>query len=437
VDALILRLTAGLAALFYRRQQFGGEVPASGPLIVVGNHVNGLVDPCLVSGVSPRPLRFLGKASIFEMPVLGTLVRWAGAIPVLRPGDKGHEAGNDDTFSAIFDALAAGDAICVFPEGTSHSDPSLRRLKTGAARMALGVEAAHGWSVGVRVLPVGLVYDERGTLRSQVSLWVGKPFGVDEWRAQHESDEWGAVESLTARIDQRLREVTLNLEHNADRALLQLAEQIRSADGEASPQALRRVADGLAWMRANRPERAAALVTRVREFGYRMHVHGLRPRDLGRHHGPWWMTRFVVREGLCLLVVVPVLAIGALVWAPPTLLVKATTAALPGDVDKNVTVALLSAVVFDTLWLALVVTLLALNAGWLAAVAAAVALPALGWAWLRLWGQREAHLHDIAAFLHLAPNSRLQDFLRRERDELRREFELLRRMIRAAEGRVA
>ena len=59
--------------------------------------------------------------------------------------------------------------------GTSHSDPALRPLKTGAARIALGA----GTSQPVTIVPVGLFYSMKGTFRSEALVFFGEPFTVD------------------------------------------------------------------------------------------------------------------------------------------------------------------------------------------------------------------------------------------------------------------
>ena len=71
---------------FYRIERAGPPLPG-GPLLLVGNHPNALIDPALLIAVSTRPLTFLAKEPIFRMPLLGSLVRALGALPVVRAQD--------------------------------------------------------------------------------------------------------------------------------------------------------------------------------------------------------------------------------------------------------------------------------------------------------------------------------------------------------------
>ena len=69
------------------------------------------------------------------------MLKAAGAIPVYRRHDQGVDTSrNAETFEAVDRAFADGEAICIFPEGISHSTGRLEPLRTGAARMAIGAE---------------------------------------------------------------------------------------------------------------------------------------------------------------------------------------------------------------------------------------------------------------------------------------------------------
>src|SRR5688572_11189479 len=182
-----MELARRAVRVYYRVQHLGEGVPASGPLLLVANHPNGLVDPVLLAGATHRSLRFLGKAPLFEMPGLGLVMRWLHALPVHR-SQEGGTADNTRTFEAVFAALAQGEVVGLFPEGKSHDEPELLELKTGAARMALGAEARAGWTLGVRIVPVGLVYRAKPSFRSRVAVWTGRPLSVADLRALHEQD---------------------------------------------------------------------------------------------------------------------------------------------------------------------------------------------------------------------------------------------------------
>ena len=78
----------------------------------------------------------------------------------------------------MHDALASGAAVALFPEGISHSEPSLAPLKTGAARIALGAAPRAGGAFPI--VPIGLVFRAKEIFRSEAHASVGADFGKPE-----------------------------------------------------------------------------------------------------------------------------------------------------------------------------------------------------------------------------------------------------------------
>lgn len=196
---VLTRLIArAMVRVFFRGVDIDGaaRVPQTGPLLVVANHTNGLVDGLLLLSDFPRFPRFLGKATLFRILPLRPLLRLAGVVPVHRAQDGGGAAGNNDAaFRTCRAVLRGGGIVAIFPEGISHDESTLQPLKTGAARIAIGAmeEGAHG----LAVVPLALVYDAKARFRSRALVRVGEPFAV-------EGDDARAV---TAMIDDRMSAV--------------------------------------------------------------------------------------------------------------------------------------------------------------------------------------------------------------------------------------
>ncbi len=150
------------------------NVPRSGALIVVANHLSN-ADPPLVAGwLTPalgRQMHILAKASLF-VPVLGWLLRRVGATPV-RAGGSDIEA-----YRVAREVLERGDVLCIFPEGTRSPTGVLGEPKPGVAMLAT--------RTGVAVLPVGVSGTDRFLGRGQrmprigarIEMRVGAPFNV-------------------------------------------------------------------------------------------------------------------------------------------------------------------------------------------------------------------------------------------------------------------
>src|SRR5262245_46007388 len=135
------------------------EVPRRGPVLLCMNHPNNLIDSLLVGAVLTRKVHYLATAALFRNAVLARFLRACGAIPVYRKQDDPDKMDkNADTFSACFDALARGEVIGIYPEGTTHTEARVQRIKTGAARIALTYEASRPATSGdpLALIPVGL-----------------------------------------------------------------------------------------------------------------------------------------------------------------------------------------------------------------------------------------------------------------------------------------
>src|SRR3954471_21823668 len=151
-------------SIFYRRIDVTGEAAWREPFrptVVVANHTNALADPAVILAKLPGHPRFLAAGSWWKFAPARWLFKLAGVVPVYRRGDGGGAGANVATFAACHEALAEGATLAVFPEGELHHEPSIAPLKTGAARIALGAAAEAGVA-DVVVLPVGIVYEDRG-----------------------------------------------------------------------------------------------------------------------------------------------------------------------------------------------------------------------------------------------------------------------------------
>ena len=171
---LIRRAADAAVWAYFRRIDSDGleHLPKKGALILASNHINALVDPLVIQFVAPRRLTMTAKASLAKNPYGGFLLWAFGAIRFQRPAESGVRAAaaaNRAAIEACRARLARGEALCVFPEGKSHSEPAMLPFKQGAARIALGHDGP------VAIVPVGLYYERKERLRSAVGDRFGPP----------------------------------------------------------------------------------------------------------------------------------------------------------------------------------------------------------------------------------------------------------------------
>lgn len=221
--------------VFYRPIEMSGTetFPADRPAVLVANHTNALADPIVLLARLPGLPRFLAASSWWRWPPVRWFFRLGGVVPIHRAQDGGAAA-NRSTFAACHEALAGGSHLAMFPEGGLNDGPALLPVKTGAARIALGAAADSGVR-GVAVVPVGMVYEDRGRFRSQVAIQLGIPIEIDAWVDRYRADPRAAVQDLTREIDERLRRVTLNHETWEESKLVERAATAVLADRRAGP----------------------------------------------------------------------------------------------------------------------------------------------------------------------------------------------------------
>jgi glycerol-3-phosphate O-acyltransferase/dihydroxyacetone phosphate acyltransferase len=334
----LLRAVAAIALRWYYADigvQGAERVPQSGPLLVVANHPNALIDPLVVGTTLSRRILITAKATLFERRPLAALLHAVGVVPLRRAKDEYRDEQtaavapdrNAEAFRSVTSALRRGAAVLIFPEGISHDDPALAPLRSGAARMAI---QAHTDGVsGIRLLAVGLNFEEKERPGSRVLVRFGDPLVLESWLTEHRPDD---IDALTQTIETRLRAVTLNFA-SAERAsravriagiLSALATeplpvaQSRSLGVEADL-ALRidRATTALADAPADVMDVADQLSARLSTLEHELDQLGIGLDDI-RISIRWTdATRFVLREGPIFLLAVVAFVLGWVThWIP-------------------------------------------------------------------------------------------------------------------------
>ena len=186
IFAVVTVLNALVRPLTRRDWRAQDKVPQTGGVIFVVNHISN-ADPIALGqflAFSGRWPRFLAKASLFGVPLVGRILRACGQIPVQRQSAK-----SADALLAAVEAVHQGRAVVIYPEGTITRDPDLWPMggKTGAARIAL--------RTGCPVVPIGqwgaqgLMYGRQIHFpkllpRKTLRFLVGDPVNLDDLRDQ-------------------------------------------------------------------------------------------------------------------------------------------------------------------------------------------------------------------------------------------------------------
>ena len=222
--------------IYYRRIDVVGELPPGdvGGRIFVANHVNGLVDPVLVMTTAPCVISPVGKSTLWSIPLLNWVLDAVDAVPVTRRKDDPTKAvgSNDAVFEAVANKLIKNGNILIFPEGISHNEPQLQKLRTGAARML--VRAANSGAKGLTFQAVGLEFDARDVFRSRALVIYGPVREIDAITGDSEGRVRAATVAMAADLSDLIVEGT---DWTEMRAIAQVAEVLANATsgGDGAP----------------------------------------------------------------------------------------------------------------------------------------------------------------------------------------------------------
>jgi 1-acyl-sn-glycerol-3-phosphate acyltransferase len=417
-----VRWIAGtICRVFYRIDPIG-QVPPEGAVLLLPNHPNSLLDPAIVWSTSGRDVRFLAKSTLFDGP-LRPLLAGAGAIPVYRKLDQGVDtARNVEMFKAVSVALASGDAVCIFPEGISHSTGRLEPLRTGAARMVLGAEREN---TRVALVPVGLNFDRKTSFRSRVTVVFGPAFSGHDLLPDSDAAHPAAVRALTDRIAGHMRKLLIEADPRADAALVERVDRLYSAarGRPSSPEqrlARRRaIAGGIDRLRQADPDRYDQILLRLRQYDQRLQRFGLRDRHLDWHVSTEDAVRFGLREIELGVVLLPLAALGFVLFFVPYWLTGAVARKLARDRDVLATAQVFSGAAIYAAWLAVIGAFIWWIAGRTPAIVTVLILPVIALAALFAIERESAVLDAVRAWRLLRRAHRdTPARLRRRRSEL-------------------
>lgn len=432
----ITRAVGRAAGIFQTIERTGGPIP-DGPVLVVANHPNSLLDPLVIFRVAGRPTRPLAKAPLFDQRIVGGLLRLLGGLPVYRPQDDATQMHrNEETFRGAIAALRARDAVQIYPEGKSHSEPSLAPLRTGAARIALGAEHESGWALGVQIVPVGLTYQRKSLFRGRALAVIGRPFTITHLRELHEHDPPAAVRRLTDEIADQLHAVTLNVGEQRDAELIDTAERmyvrekgvsgfrVRDPLAERLPR-LRAFARGVEWLRDHDPARYQRLARAVARYRRRAELLGVSEGDVPRGYSFLATLRYVVANGALLLLLLPPALLGTIVWYPTYLAPNATLRLVQPEFEAIATYKFATGCAAVPITTAVLMLIAALFLGWEGALLAAVIVPLSGFAAIAWHDRRKQIAEDVRLFFRVLFRRDHRERLARDRARLVAEFDQL------------
>lgn len=245
----------------------GERIPRDGPVLLAANHPNSLLDPVVVGISAKRPVRFLAKAPLFDVPVLGRLMKALGMVPAYRGCDDPKQVRrNVESLEAGANILAANEVLGIFPEGKTHDEPGVEQVRSGAARIAMQAAVA---GTNVKIVPLAINYEDKTRFRSSVWVRVGEPVDAKAWLEKHGNEERHAMRELTKELDRRLKDLAVHLEEAQWATFVDDLERLAPAPRELTGwpagkvRQRKRIADAMNFFLASNRPRAETIAGRI------------------------------------------------------------------------------------------------------------------------------------------------------------------------------
>lgn len=418
--------------VFYHRLEVRNreKIPISGPLIVVANHPNTMMDPIAIGAVMPQELFFIAKSTLFGSAWRSWLLTRMNLIPIYRREDAGGAAvNNEETFRKCYEYLARKRTLLIFPEGNSFNERRLRPLKTGTARLALEAEARQHFEAGVLILPIGLNYTAPTRFRSDLFINIGTPVPVASFQEQYRQHPGQATQALTDLLRQRLEELIIHTPSKEEDDLLhqvealykdQLLEEF-NLSGQKKEEAFlltKALQESITYFRERQPERIQMLKSQMDD--YLGDLRRLRLRDdlfqAGSAHRN--LAKDSLQTVLFLLLGLPFYLYGLLhnylPYKIPALVADALTEEEEFVAPVMMTSGIFTFPLFYGLWLAGAKTYLLQS--WPLTGLYFLTLPLSGFFALRYWQRLRQTLGHLKLFsLFYSRSSQLSDLLQRRR----------------------
>lgn len=395
VRTVLMLLFRRIARIYFREVEVAGELPsaATGGRLFAANHVNGLVDPVLVLTQAPCKISPVAKSTLWDIPGLRWLLDTAEAVPIVRRRDVPGKSASDNeaVFARVAGHLASGGNILIFPEGTSHNEPHLLELKSGAGRMLARARAEedHG---ELTFQSIALEFDARDLFRSRALVLFGPVRRVADVRVLDPED---LAKAITDILRDDLSELLVEGATWEERILVvrvaeMFAEDARDHSLEHLNRVGRRIEQARRILAQAAPDDVKSIEARLRDYLRAVEDEDASDRIVARvgRGGSAELEPVRVARAAAMVATLPLaLAAVPMYWLPYQL-PRFVARRLKGDPDVMSTYKLGVGLVVYPVWMALLVVL----SFWrlprelaIAAAAAALIAPFAALAWLDRW----------------------------------------------------
>jgi len=187
------------------------------PKIIAPNHQNALMDAMAIVSSAGGQQIYLARADIFKKKFIASILYYLKILPVYRIRD-GYDSlrQNDEIFKKTIDVLKSNKPLVILPEGNHAGFRRLRQLKKGIFRIALQTEESMDFSMGIKIIPVGLDFSDYHRFRSVLTVIYGKPIDVSDYRELYNENPQQAYNAFRDRLSAELKRYIVHIDSEED-----------------------------------------------------------------------------------------------------------------------------------------------------------------------------------------------------------------------------
>jgi 1-acyl-sn-glycerol-3-phosphate acyltransferase len=291
-----------------------------GPMIIIANHPNTLIDAWLIGIISPKPIYYMTKATFFSSKWKMKLLRSLNMIPINRATEaKTQGVDNSSTLEECYNLLSEGKTLVIFPEGNSQMELFLRQLKSGTARIALETELRNKGMLNLKIVPVGLMYTQGEKFRSSILVNCGEGIGVTHHLEEFKENQSSAARKLTDEFRNLLEGVLVTAQNKEQEALItSLYEALQSrylqnaTDVESEVQLMKKIRDRIEVLSLEKPRKVELIQQLLRNLNWKTEMMEIKNDFLDRGLRSGMFIRQIITSFIGLVIGFPLFLFGLL-----------------------------------------------------------------------------------------------------------------------------
>ena len=200
--------------IFYKKVAYVNrqKVPKNEHLIFTANHQNALMDALAVEFSFGNQFVFVARSDIFKKKFIAALLYFLKILPVYRIRD-GYDSlkKNKEIFDKTMDVIENKNGFVIMPEGDHAGFRRLRQLRKGFARIAFQAEEASDYSMDIKIIPVGITYNNYENYRTDLLVVFGNPISLSAYYEDYKENQALAFNKLSKHLSEKLKPLMIEI----------------------------------------------------------------------------------------------------------------------------------------------------------------------------------------------------------------------------------